>query len=343
MNWWQPETFAKRLNLLRQRQTVIRAVRGYFDGCGFHEVETPALQVSPGLEPHIMAFKTVLENHDGSPLSEMYLHTSPEFAMKKLLTAGAGDIYQICHVFRNRERASTHSPEFSMIEWYRTGANYWNIMDDCVQLLRAVATACGIQLYRYKGQISNPFGIWQIISVPEAFWQYCKIQLLETVGDAEALRAGAHANGVRTDAGDNWDDIFFRIMAEKIEPMLGTPVPTLLYDYPAHMAALSRVKESDPRVAERVELYVAGLELANGFSELTDAKQQLARFEADMDYKEKLYGVRYPIDADFIAALAHPMPEASGIALGIDRLVMLAAGADNINDILWVPITEVRS
>ncbi len=286
-----------------------------------------------------MAFSSVLENHDGSPRSTMYLHTSPEFTMKKLLTGGAGHIYTISHVYRNRETSSTHSPEFSMIEWYRTGANYWDIMDDCVRMLRAVATAAGIQLYRYKGQISNPFGVWQVISVAEAFWQYCKIDLLPTVGDVEALRAGAAANHVRTDAGDTWDDIFFRIMGEKIEPLLGSPTPTLLYDYPAHMAALSLVKKSDPRVAERVELYVAGLELANGFSELTDAGQQLARFKADMDFKEAMYGFRYPIDMDFIAALEHGMPQASGIALGIDRLVMLATGANNIHDILWAPVT----
>ncbi len=338
MNWWQPETFQKRLPLLVQRQAVIRAVRAYFDGQGFHEVETPALQISSGLEPHIMAFKTVLENHDGSPRSEMYLHTSPEFAMKKLLTAGAGNIYQICPTYRNRERSRTHSPEFAMMEWYRTGANYWHIMDDCVQLLRGVAAACKIGEYRHQDRRSNPFGVWQVISVDEAFQQYCKIPLLEIVDDVAAMHGHAKRIGVRTDAGDGWDDIFFRIMGERIEPLLGCPAPTLLYDYPAHMAALSRVKADDPRVAERVELYVAGLELANGFSELTDARQQLSRFEADMDLKEQIYGFRYPIDMDFIAALEHGLPECSGIAMGIDRLVMLAMGAEDINEIIWAPV-----
>lgn len=317
---------------------MIRATRAYFDGCGFHEVETPALQVTPGLDAHIMGFKTLWENHDGSPRSEMYLHTSPEFAMKKLLTAGAGDIYQICHTFRNRENSPAHSPEFSMIEWYRTGANYWAIMDDCVQLLRAVAKATNIQLYRYKGKTSNPFHVWQVISVAEAFWQYCKIQLLDTVGDVAALRTEAARIGVRTDDGDNWDDVFFRIMGEKIEPMLGSPAPTLLYDYPAHMAALSKIKESDSRVAERVEVYVCGLELANGFSELQDAARQRQRFIEEMDEKQRLYGLHYPLDEDFLAALEYGMPECSGIALGMDRLVMLATGAENINDILWAPV-----
>lgn len=338
MNWWQPESFQKRLPLLRQRGAVIRAIRAYFDSCGFHEVETPALQISPGLEPHIMAFGTMLENHDGSPRQQMYLHTSPEFAMKKLLTAGAGDIYQICPTYRNREESPTHSPEFSMMEWYRTGANYWHIMDDCVQLLRAVASAAGITHYRHKGRTSNPFAIWQVISVAEAFWQYCKIDILGSVGDAAALHEHCARIGVRTDSGDAWDDIFFRIMGEKIEPMLGSPAPTLLYDYPAHMAALSRVKAADTRVAERVEMYVAGLELANGFSELTDAAVQNARFVADMDFKEQTYGFRYPIDADFIAALEYGMPECSGIALGVDRLVMLATGTDDIHDIRWAPV-----
>ncbi len=325
---------------MRLRQVAIRATRAYFDDQAFQEVETPALQISPGLDTHIMAFASMLENHDGTPHQQMYLHTSPEFAMKKLLVAGAGNIYQICHVFRNRELAATHSPEFSMIEWYRTGASYWDIMDDCVQLLREVAKASGIQIFRYKGRISNPFGVWQIISVADAFWQYCKIKILDDVGNASILRSEAMRLGVRTDDGDNWDDIFFRIMAERIEPFLGIPAPTLLFDYPAHMAALSKIKADDPRVAERVELYVCGLELANGFSELQDAEQQRARFIKDAAEKEKLYGFRYPIDEDFIAALSHGLPKCSGIALGMDRLVMLVTGTENINDILWVPVTS---
>lgn len=340
MAWWQPHSFQPRLPLLQLRQKVIRATRAYFDDCGFYEVETPALQPTPGLDAHIMGFQTNWDNHDGSLRAGMYLHTSPEFAMKKLLTAGAGDIYQICHVFRNRENSPSHSPEFSMIEWYRTDADYWAIMDDCVQLLRSVAKACGIQLFRHKGKTSNPFNVFQIISVEDAFWQYCKIKMLDTVGDVEALRKEANRIGVRTDSGDGWDDIFFRIMGERIEPYLGTPAPTLLYDYPAHMAALSRIKESDPRVAERVELYVAGLELANGFSELTDAAQQRARFIEEMDEKQRLYGLRYPLDEDFLAALEFGMPKAAGIALGMDRLVMLATGAEKIDDILWAPVTE---
>ncbi len=341
---WQPAKFAARLPLLQQRGRMTAAIRDFFTDSGFMEVETPLLQISPGLEPHIMAFGAMLEDHAGNPYQQMYLHTSPEFSMKKLLVAGAGNIFTICKTFRNRERATTHSPEFTMMEWYRSNASYWAVMDDCVQLLRHVATACDIPHYSFRGKNSNPHAVWQVISVADAFWQYCKIDLLAmTAPDIknpppDLLAAEARRLGVRVTDGDNFDDVFYRIFPEHIEPHLGTPAPTLLYDYPIHMAALSRPKAADPRLAERFELYVCGLELANAFGELTDAAVQNARFKKDMDLKEQLYGFRYPIDRDFIAALEHGMPESSGIALGIDRLAMLTAGADDINDVLWLPV-----
>jgi len=343
--WWHSAALDRRLPNLQRRADVRAALRGFFEAAGFVEVETPALQVSPGLEPHLSAFETKLlpPGRGPDPAATRYLHTSPEFAMKKLLAGGMAKIWQLCPVFRNAEGARTHQPEFKMLEWYRANADYTHLMEDCIALLRACA---GGQPYRFRGKTSNPGGDWQILSVDAAFLTYCEIDLAATrqggngMPAPEALAAEAERIGVRTADGDTWDDIFFRIFAERIEPKLGAPVPTILTDYPVHMAALSRAKPEDCSLAERFEVYVCGLELANAFGELTDAAEQRRRFEADMDLKEALYGERYPIDEDFLAAVA-AMPPASGIALGFDRLVMLACGADNIEEVLWAPV-EVR-
>jgi len=346
--WWMPEAMASRLPNLRRRAAVRSAIRRYFDGAGFEEVETPALQVSPGLEPHLAAFETVMlpPGRGGGPSLKRYLHTSPEFAMKKLLAGGMQKIWQLTPVFRNAEGASTHQPEFKMIEWYRAGEGYRVLMQDCIDLLR-ICAAEG-QPYRFRSRKSDPHRDWQVVTVDEAFDLYCGIDLPKTrkgiaagsMPEPESLAQEAARIGVRTAEGDTWDDIFFRIFAEKIEPALGHPAPTILTDYPVHMAALSRPKPEDPSLAERFEVYVCGLELANAFGELTDAAEQRRRFEADMDLKQELYGERYPIDEDFLAAVAH-MPPASGIALGFDRLVMLACGADDIKDVLWAPVDQV--
>ncbi len=334
MNWWLPENYARKLPYLKSRMAMIQGVRRFFDGLGFLEVETPALQVSPGLEPHLHAFSTEVINPERDKSKPRYLHTSPEFTMKKLLVAGVPDIYQICKVYRNCEGSRLHSTEFTMIEWYRTGATYEDIMNDCVNLFRAVCP----DVFLHKGFKSDPHQEWQKISVREAFIQYCNIDIDPILDDADAFRGEAKKLGIRTAEDDAWDDVFFKIFLEKIEPNLGTPVPTILYDYPVSMAALSRPKKSDPRYAERFEIYVCGMELANAFGELTDAKVQKERFEKDMDLKQKLYGFRYPVDEDFIKALEHGMPECSGIALGIDRLAMLVAGVDTIDQVLWAEV-----
>lgn len=317
MNWWMPNNFENKASVLEQRAQVIKAVRAFFDDQGFVEVETPVLQTMPGADTHIHGFR--VENGQ-------YLQNSPEFSMKKLLVAGMPRIYQICKVFRREERTKRHNPEFTMIEWYRAGADYTAIMEDCVALLQACADE-----YRYNGQVCDPHKEWIRISVADAFEQYAGIGLAAVLKDTEAFKAVA---GVRVTDEDGWDDVFHAVMAEKIEPYLGAEVPCILYDYPADMAALSRKKPEDPRWAERFELYVCGVELANAFSELTDAKEQRARFEAEMALKEELYGERYPLDEDFLAALEHGMPESAGIALGIDRLVMLALGAEDIRDVI---------
>lgn len=344
--WWKPHAYAARRPYLETRQKVLGAVRGFFADEGFAEVETPSLQVSPGLEPHLAAFRTELEAPDRARRRTLYLHTSPEFTMKKLLVAGEQRLYQLCKVYRNAERAATHHPEFSMIEWYRAHAGYRDIMGDCVGLLRASLRAAGRPRFSWRGLESDPFREWDRVSVADAFMRHAGIDLYGCIGvdpknpDVSLFAFEARKLGLRPAESDSWDDVFFRIFLDRIEPKLGHPTPTILYDYPISMAALSRPKPGDPRLAERFEVYVCGLELANAFGELTDAQVQRARFEADMDLKEKLYGLRYPIDEDFLAALEHGMPESAGIALGFDRLVMLAAGAARIEDVLWAPVAE---
>lgn len=343
--WWLPEKMAERLPRLKVRNAVRDAIRSFFTERNFLEVDTAALQTSPGLEPHLSAFETeqMLPGRAGSA-GRLYLHTSPEFAMKKLLAGGLERIWQLCHVFRNAEGSSAHHCEFSMIEWYRAGEDYRTLMDDSIALVRAAAMAAGTPVLEWKGQACDPFAPWQILTVAEAFRLYAEIDLMATYEDAplsprrDRLADEAGRIGIRTDDGDRWDDIFFRIFLERIEPELGQETPTILCEYPVSMAALSRPKPDEPLVCERFEIYACGLELANAFGELTDPDIQLARFEADMDLKQTLYGERYPIDGEFIAALRHGLPQSSGIALGFDRLVMLVTGAEDIRDILWSPI-----
>jgi elongation factor P--(R)-beta-lysine ligase len=336
--WWRPERLARRRAHLAVRGRVVEAIRTFFRSRDFVEVDTPALQRSPGLEPHLQAFGTVLAE-PGEGERPMFLHTSPEFAMKKLLVAGLPRIFQLAHCFRNGERGPTHHPEFTMLEWYRAGAGYRDLMADCQGLLRAAD-----ERFSWRGRSADPKAPWQYLSVAQAFARFCGIDLLATAPDPAApslalLAAAARPTGIAPHEGDDWEDLFFRILLERIEPNLGIGAPTILYDYPISMAALARPKPEDPRLAERFELYVCGLELANGFGELTDAATQRRRFLADQAKRRARYGDAYPIDEDFLAALAHGMPESAGIALGVDRLVMLASGAGSIEDVLWAPVS----
>ncbi|MBM3531489.1 MAG: EF-P lysine aminoacylase GenX [Alphaproteobacteria bacterium] len=343
---WHAATYARRRPFLLQRARILAAIRAWFLDHGFVEVETPALQVSPGLEPHLKAFPTVLEAPDGTT-SRLYLHTSPEFAMKKLLVAGEPRIFQMARVFRNGERSATHHPEFTMLEWYRAGEGYERLMADCEGLVEAAAKAAGSSELLWRGRRAVPAAPFERLTVAEAFRRHTGIDpfvFLPAPGsfDVAGFARAARSLGVTIAADDGWDDIFFKLFLDRIEPKLGHPEPTLLADYPIHMAALSRPKAEAPHLAERFELYIAGLELANAFGELTDVPEQRRRFEADMELKQRLYDLRYPIDEDFLAALAS-MPEASGIALGLDRLVMLATGAEKIDDVLWLPVSETGS
>ncbi len=345
---WHPTAFARRRPHLAVRGRVLSAVRGFFAEHAFVEVDTPALQRSPGMEPHLRAFATDLEGPHPDERRRLYLHTSPEFAMKKLLVAGLPRLYQLAHVFRNGERSDTHAPEFSMLEWYRAGEGYRRLVEDCEELVRAAAEAAGRRRFLFRGIACDPFRPWRVLTVQDAFREHAGIDLLAAYDgshdpDPAPLAAAAARAGIAPHAGDRWEDVFFRVMFERIEPHLGAEVPCVLTDYPVCMAALSRPKPEDPRLAERFELYACGLELANAFGELTDPAVQRARFAADMDLKERLYGERFPVDEDFLAALEHGMPESSGIALGFDRLVMLCSGAERIEDVLWLPVADAAA
>ncbi len=341
MPWWSPETHADRRPLLVRRGAIKASIRGHFLGFGFTEVECGALVPSPGNETHLHAFETSLTGPDGTR-RPIYLHTSPEFAAKKLLAAGEEKIFEFARVFRNRERGRLHTPEFTMLEWYRAREDYRTVIEDSLMLLRLAADAAGADRLRHRDAACNPHAEADWLTVVDAFTHLAGIDLMATLspegtGDANALRSRARRGGIDVSDDDDWSDMFSKILTLRVEPRLGVERPCILYEYPVCEAALARVSPRDPKVAERFELYACGVELANGFGELTDPDAQRARFERDMAKKEKVSGVRYPLDEDFLAAL-RLMPPASGVALGFDRLVMLATGAPNIDVVLWTPL-----
>ena len=336
--FWAPENYADRRPRLIQRAAIVKSVRAFFEAEDFVEIEPSALQVSPGNETHIAAFATQFCPPGGAP-TPLYLHSSPEFDCKKLLAAGEERIFALAHVYRNGERSKLHHPEFTMLEWYRANTPYRALIDDCAALLRAAADAAGATHFQFGGSSLDPFLAPEILTVAEAFEIYAGIDLLAVLDDRDALAARADSIGLRVNADDHWSDLFSKILSDRIERRLGHGRATVLIDYPACEAALARRKPDDPRLAERFELYGCGVELANAFGELTDPIEQRRRFEADMAERDRLYGESYPLDEDFLAAL-EKMPPASGIALGLDRLVMLATGAENIEQILWAPIAR---
>ena len=322
------------------RGAIKRALRSWFEDEGFVEVECGALQVSPGNEAHLHAFATEALWPDGTRKA-LYLHTSPEFAAKKLLAAGEERIFEFARVFRNRERGDLHAPEFTMLEWYRAEAPYEAVQQDCTTLLRLAAAATDAETFSWRGRQCDPRDEPERLSVAEAFARHAGVDILATltnegIGDRDALAWQISRADVSAAVDDTWSDLFSKILVARVEPFLGLTRPTILCEYPRCEAALARAAPHDARLAERFELYVCGIELANGFGELTDSGEQRRRFESEMAEKEQRYGERYPLDEDFLEALAH-MSRASGVALGFDRLVMLATGARRIGDVLWTP------
>ncbi|HUO23276.1 MAG TPA: EF-P lysine aminoacylase EpmA [Caulobacteraceae bacterium] len=326
------------------RARITAAVRAWFGARDFVEIETPALQVSPGNETHLHAFSTEAIGPDGSR-APLYLRTSPEFACKGLLAAGEPRLYELARVWRNRERGALHHPEFTILEWYRAETPYQTLMDDCAALLALAADTPGVDAFEFRGRRVDPRLEPERITLAEAFERFAGVDLLATVQtdgatDRAGLAAQAQSAGLRVADDDTWSDIFSRVLVAKVEPRIGDGRAAILYEYPIPEAALARPKPGAPKVAERFELYACGVELANCFGELTDPEVQRARFQADMAEKRRLYGEAYPIDEAFLEALGR-MPPASGGALGLDRLVMLATGAEHIEQVLWAPVAEI--
>ncbi len=320
---WHPESLAARMPFLRRRALLTQATRAFFAARGYTEVETPYAVPTPGEEVHLRAFRTRRHGPDGAA-RDLWLHTSPEFAMKRLLVAGAGPVFQLARVWRDGEGSRRHLAEFTMLEWYRPGLAFAALMDETEALLRAVlppALCAGFER----------------LTVADAFFRFAGADVLGTAADAPAL---ARQAGALLRDGEGWEDLFFRLLLERVEPHLGRLRPTFLTHWPAAQAALARRDPADPRVALRFELFVGGMELANAFEELTDPAEQETRFTHDRARRLALYGPDWPMDKGLLAALRHGMPPASGIALGFDRLAMLAAGADRIGQVQWMPLDE---
>jgi lysyl-tRNA synthetase class 2 len=332
--------YADRRPFLLGRARIKAALRLFFAEQGFLEVETSAVVPSPGNEPHLHAFATDLVAPAGDR-QRLYLRTSPEFACKKLLAAGERRIVEFARSYRNRERGALHHPEFTLVEWYRAHEPYETLMEDCAAILALAADTAGARQFAFRGKLVDPFAAPERVTVAEAFVRYAGLDLMALLPPEPTARfaAAARAGGIRTAEDDTWGDIFSRVLVDKIEPRLGGGRATFLYAYPSAQSPLARPTSSDPRLAERFELYACGVELANAFGELTDAAEQRTRLEEQMAEKARIYGERYPIDEDFLAALA-VMPDACGIALGFDRLVMLATGATRIDQVLWTPMGE---
>jgi elongation factor P--(R)-beta-lysine ligase len=344
--FWTRERHAARRNRLLARARIVGSTRRWFDAKGFIEVDTAALQASPGNETHLHGFRTALVRPDGSA-KDVYLHTSPEFAMKKLLAAGESQVFALAHCFRNRERTALHAPEFVMLEWYRVEAALERLMDDCAALLALAAHVAGAKNFVFRGRQASPFEPAERLTVREAFRRFAGVDLFDSLPasgepDAAILARQARSAGIRVAPDDTWSDLFSRLLSERVEPNLGIGRPTILHRYPASEAALARLNPDEPRLAERFELYCCGVELANAFHELADANEQRRRFESDMAEQQRIYGSSYPLDEDFLSALPH-MPEACGAALGFDRLVMLATGAERVEDVQWAPAPDPGS
>lgn len=340
--FWARHVHADRRPFLAARTRILASWRQWFAAQDFIEVETAILQVSPGNEAHIGAFRTEFCRPDRS-VETYYLHSSPEFACKKLLAAGEERIFSLARVFRNGERGPLHAPEFTMLEWYRAAAPYHRLIDDCWALAACAADAAGTKRFEWRGRTCNPLKKPEILAISDGFIRFADIDLNATLdargdGDRDTLAAMAVRAGIRVTPDDTWSDVFSKVLSEKIEPHLGIGRMTVLDLYPLCEAALARPAR-DRRFAERFELYACGVELANAFGELTDPGEQRRRFVQEMAERQRIYGESYPIDDDFLAALAF-MPPASGIALGAERLIMLATGAPDIDHVIWTPMPK---
>jgi elongation factor P--(R)-beta-lysine ligase len=340
MVWWQKNKLQDNLPILLARGKVKRILRDWFDAQNFIEVETSQLQISPGNEVHLLGLSTqwtspMLESR------ELFFATSPEFACKKLIAGGMTQIYEFARVFRNRDLSALHTPEFTMLEWYRTNQDWNKVIADTIEICKLAANSINAKSFRNKDfeiDINIPP---QRLTLQQAFLQFANIDMLSTLDEAGKPKRDEFAKlainiGINIDDNDNWSDIFTKVLVAKIEPNLGVNSPTILCEYPLPEGALAQKCKHDCRVVERFELYICNIEIANGFGELIDAQEQKSRFESSMQEQKQIYGKAFPIDYDLIDAISH-MPPTSGVALGLERLLMLITGAPKINDVLWTP------
>lgn len=342
--WWERHRHQDRRLFLLKRMRIKSALRKWFLDHGFIEVETSCLQTSPGNETHLHAFATQIRTASGA-FHPLYLHTSPEFACKKLIAAGELKIFTFATVFRNMERSKLHHPEFTMLEWYAANIDYEDLMDHCHQILKITSETTGSQKWSFEGNTVMAVDEPERIKVADAFLSYSGIDIMSTIHknnpQRHLLAAAARSRGIRVAKDDTWSDIFSRIIVERIEPKLNNGRPVILDSFPICEAALSRASPNNNSIAERFELYCCGVELANAFGELTDPVVQRQRFEINMAQKLHIYGESYPIDEELLLALSE-MPPTSGCAIGFDRLVMLATGAQRIDQVIWTPQPKFR-
>ncbi len=323
------------------REKVIKVIRSFFDKQKFHEVETPILIGNPPAESYLDLFQTTLLDRNRN-VTPAYLSTSPEVALKKLLVGGIGNCYSITKSFRNTEmQSNTHNPEFTILEWYRTQVPYTQIMDDCETILLHINTMLGHKnILTYQGKSFDLSKRWKRISVKDAFLKWANVDLLEFFDMKKAIEI-CTKKGYAVAQQNTWEELYNQIYLNEIEPHLGVDTPTIIYEFPGSRAALARKKESDQRFAERFEFYIAGLELGDCYGELTNWKEQEKRFNTELAEVKRLGKTTYDYDHDFIDALKEGMPESSGIAVGIDRLVMLFANVTNIADTMFFPLEDL--
>lgn len=314
MNHWRPTAPLENLKL---RAELLTKLRVFFAARNILEVDTPALSQAGATDRHIQSYR--VENPEGAPL---YLHTSPEFPMKRLLAAGYGDIYQLCKVFRSGEAGRMHNPEFTMLEWYRIGFDHHQLMAEVSVLI---------------GGLIPELGQPEFLTYREAFQRHAGFDIA-TSGSKDCIaalnRAGRQVPAEDQLDYDGWLDM---VAGDLVYPALGKGHLTFIYDYPASQAALARVWPGDPPVAERFEAFIDGVELVNGFHELADAKEQRRRFKADRTYRERHGLMDIPYDEHLLSALGQGLPDCAGVALGFDRLVMVAAAARSLDEVIAFP------
>jgi lysyl-tRNA synthetase class 2 len=316
---WRPTAS---LEAIRLRAEVLAKIRSFFAERDYLEVETPALAAAPATDLHLQAMSCRYRGPGADDGCELFLQTSPEFAMKRLLAAGSGPIYQIGKAFRNGEAGNRHNPEFTILEWYRPGWDHHALMDEIDELLGSILGAEAAERLTFA----------------EAFDRHAVTDVFQASAAELGSRARDLISGDAPDLGDDRNGWLDLLISQALEPHLGHGRPSFIHDWPADRAALARVRPGDPPLAERFEVYVEGIELANGYHELIDPAEQRRRFETDLEARRRARLPEPPIDERFLGALEHGLPDCAGVALGVDRLVMLAAGTRNIADVLAFPI-----